>query len=569
MGTQYTYDGTSTTSGATLAKPTLTGSTIAYYGYVDEDPYLRVLSCTGGGTLNDITVASGGSLYTSGGAKLSNLVISGNASDTYLLLNTNPTISGCTITGGCKIDGYGAKMYDVTISGAAGNRVALSNTNYQAVISRGTVVGATFTISRGILRDLVIGSDAYVNLYGSGYNSGGTLDEGGRVLSCTIQSGGQVRLWSKGHYVSSTTFNNAKLYMYGWTTADSQHYGKVNNVILENSAGFENGGISGTNNYSGGTATNITMRTSAYMYVRNGGYVSGAVVSGQSTRIIMSGGAIVKDVTLNGSGAYVHVSSGAVLNSVKIGSGCWINVTGAANATVSGGTATDVTVQSGGKLILGEASWQAQSKNPLASRVTIESGGIAQVANYARLMDVTAVSGAVISRYSNLMGIGGANTNIAKGVFNNAPGADFEVVSGVATGLELTGNGTTPQSCIWLFSGITATNAKVASGATLYLMGASTVGVDLYGSATKVGQLWVSNAGASDVRISSGGYLFMSTGATVQNVSMTSGGSIAMRGGTVSGLSMACSGGATVSGGTVSGLVLSGGTLWTASTTEK
>ena len=153
--------------------------------------------------------------------------------------------------------------------------MALSNTNAQALISRGTAVSATFTISRGILRDLILGSDTYVNLYGSGYTASGTLDEGGRVLSCTIQSGGQVRLWSKGHYVSSTTFNNAKLYMYGWTTADSQHYGKVNNVILENSAGFENGGISGTNNYSGGTATNLTLRTSAYMYVRTWGRFDG------------------------------------------------------------------------------------------------------------------------------------------------------------------------------------------------------------------------------------------------------------------------------------------------------
>ena len=568
MGTKYTY-GDGTTSGATLAKPTLTGSTIAYYGYVEEDPYLRVLSCTGGGTLTNITVGSGGRLYTSGGAKLTNLVISGNSADTFVLLNNNPTVSGCTITGGVVISGYGAKMYDVTISGAAGNRVALSNTNAQALISRGTAVSATFSISRGILRDLILGSDTYVNLYGSGYNSGGTLDEGGRVLSCTIQSGGQVRLWSKGHYVSSTTFNNAKLYMYGFTTANSQHYGRVNNIILSNKAGFENGGISGTNNYSGGTATNIDIRTSSYMVVRNGGYASHVVASGQSARTIVSGGALVEDVTLNGSGAYVNVHSGGVLSNATIGSGCYVSVMGASGGEY-GGTATDITVQSGGLVVLQEVVWQAQSRNPLASKVTIEAGGAVRVYNYARLMDVTAVSGAVISRFSNMMGIGGANTNIAKGVFTNAPGENFEVVDGVATGLELTGNGTTPQSCIWLFSGLTATDAKVTSGATLYLMGASAVGVDLYGSGTKVGQLWVSNAGASDVRMSSGGYLFMSTGATVQNVSMTSGGSIAMRGGaTVSGLSMACSGTATMSGGTVSGLVLSGGTLTTVSTTEK
>ena len=177
-------------------------------------------------------------------------------------------------------------------------------------------------------------------------------------------------------------------------------------------------------------------------------------------------------------------------------------------------------------------------------------------------MDVTAVSGAKITRYSNVCGIGGKNTNIAKGVVTNAPGADFEVANGVATGLELVGNGTVPRSAFWLYSGITATDASITSGGSLYLAGASAVGVDLYGSAAKVAHLWVSNAGASDVRMSSGGYLFLSAGAKVQNVTMTSGGSIFMSGNSatvVSGLSMAYAGTATLSSGTVTGLSMTSG----------
>ena len=610
MGTKYTYDGTTTTSGAKIeVSTTLTGSTIAYYGYVENDPYLRVYSATKGGTFDNITIGSGGTMYTNGGGTYHDLVMSGNSTNTKLVLYGNPKVSGFTVKGGAVISAYGVKFYDVNISGAADNRVQLYDNNYSAGISRGSIEYATVGMSRGTIREVTIGVSTYVNVHGSGYNSGGTLDEGGRVLSCTVTDGGQVRLWSMGDYVSSTTFtSNARLYMYGFTTADSQHYGKVKDIILESKAGFENGAISGTKNCSGGTATNIDIRTSSWMVVRNAGYASHVVASGKDARAIVSGGGLIEDVTLTGSGAYVNVHSGGVLNGVTIGSGCYVSVMARSGGEL-GGTATDVTVQSGGSLILAETVWQALSRNALASRVTIESGGAVRVPNYARLMDVTAGSGAVISRFSNVCGIGGKNTNIAKGVFTNAPGADFEVADGVATNLELIGNATTPQSCFWLYSGITATDAKVTSGGSLYLAGASAVGVDLYGSATKVAQLWVSNAGASNVRMSSGGYLFISAGAKVQNVTMTSGGLIFMsgngnttvtglsmtsgatatlsngtvtglamtsggavtvRGGvTVNGLSMACSGAVTMSGGTVSGLVLSGGTLSTVSNTEK
>ena len=83
MGTKYTYDGTTTTSSAGFTTLELTGSTLANYAYVDEDPYLRVLRVSGANAvLNDVTIASGGTLFASGKATVNNLVLSGTTSNT-------------------------------------------------------------------------------------------------------------------------------------------------------------------------------------------------------------------------------------------------------------------------------------------------------------------------------------------------------------------------------------------------------------------------------------------------------------------------------------------------------
>ena len=104
MGTQYTYNNDTVTSGATIND--LTGKTIAYYGYVDEDPYLRVLSCNAAGTLQDITIGSGGSLVIfRAKTVVSNLTVSGNSANTSISMS-----SGGQVISGLTVRGHGAKI---------------------------------------------------------------------------------------------------------------------------------------------------------------------------------------------------------------------------------------------------------------------------------------------------------------------------------------------------------------------------------------------------------------------------------------------------------------------------
>ena len=152
---------------------------------------------------------------------------------------------------------------------------------------------------KGTIKNVTIGPSTYVNLTGS---AGTDLTLGANFISGSAVSGAQIRIWSSGGSVVSTTFNNARLYMYGGQTEGVLYRGRAKDLIFENKAYFENGGIStavvsgvtSSYNFSGGTATNLTFRTSAYAHVRNQGYISGAVVSGQSTRIVVSGGGLIE-----------------------------------------------------------------------------------------------------------------------------------------------------------------------------------------------------------------------------------------------------------------------------------
>ena len=544
MGTKYTYDGTTTTSSAGFTKPTLTGSTIANYQSIEDDPYLRVLSAKNGGTFNNILVTSGGTMFLSGGADVTSLTIAGasgataTASRAYVRMSGGGVVNSLTMSGG-SFYGFGAKVYDIYVSGAATNdgRATISLQWADARLSRGYVQNATVNLSRGYVESVTFDTDTYVNLYGSGYVSGAWIP-GMYMRSCTIQNGGQVRLRQSGGWVSSTTFNNATLDQY--CLGDIKNLGK--DLTFTNGARYNNGLTSGSTKFLGGSAVNLTFTNAAYMNARDGAIVSGASFDGKSY-LQISGGANVKDVTLTDS-SYVKVSSGGVLQSVTIGNACKVYVEAGGNKTSSGGAAIDVTIQNGGLLTFSGGAWQASAYDHLASRVTVEAGGSVILSNYAMLMDVSAGAGAKIYRTGTLNGFGGENTNIAKGVWDYM-GDNFEVVNGTATGLRQDGN--SAYSGVMIHSGLTVKDAVVASGGSLYLWdGAKYDGIDVYGSkADKGAYLWVSgnNIQGSNIRISSGGLISAFGGAVLSNVSaVESGATILLGGGTISGLQI--SGGA-------------------------
>ena len=549
MGTKYTYDGTTTTSGADLDKPTLTNSTIAYYGYVEEDPYLRVLSAKNGGTFNSITVGSGGTMYLSGGAIVTSLTVDG-AKSAFVRISGGGLVNSLTMSGG-SFYGFGAVVSNLYISGSANTAYrALFNMYYNAArISGGYAQNVTMNLSCGSAVNVTFDTDTYINVAGSGYNASGVWVAGANIEGGRAQNGASIRLRQSGGCVSGMTFDNARLEQYGVGDVKKN---LAKDLVFTNGARFINGLTSGSTNYSGGIASDLTFQSKSYMNALNGAIVTNASFDGQSY-LHISGGGQVTSVTLTDK-SYVYVSSGAVLNTATIGSGCSVVVQAGGNTTSNGGRATDVTIQDGGSLSFAGGAWRNNwndwsTYNQFASNVTIQAGGTAVMVNYAMLMDVTAEAGAKITRPYNLIGFGGENTNIAQGVFDDAPGANFQVVGGTATGIDLATNAAGRSSFI-IFSGLTVSGATIGSGGSLFLFddakanGVFVSGVDGKDNGALL-SMW--NAGASNVGIGSGGMVVLaSNGAVLNNVSV-------------------CHGGASVSmaAGTVSGLVMSGGTLTT------
>jgi len=556
MGTKYTYDGTTTTSSAGFDKPTLTNSTIANYAYVEDDPYLRVLSAKNGGTFEKILIGSGGTMYLSGGASVTSITLNG-ANSAYLRMSGGGVVTSLTMSGG-SYHGFGAVVSNIYISGAANtaNRATFNMYWNAARISGGYIQNATLNISCGSAVNVTFDTDTYINVAGSGFNASGAWTAGGNIRGGRAQNGASIRLRQSGGYVSGMTFDNATLEQY---CLGDVRKNLAKGLTFTNGAKFNNGLTSGNTNYSGGIASDLTFVSQSFMQVRNGADVTIASFDAESY-LLISGGATVKTVTLTDS-SYVKVSSGGVLTGATVGKNCYVQVGAGGGTTSSGGRATDVTIQSGGTLSFVGGTWKNSwndwfTYNQFASNVTIQSGGTAAPVNYAMLMNVNAEAGAKITRGANLIGLGGDNTNIVKGVFtNNELGDDFQVVGGTATGMDLATNAA-GRSAFLIFSGLTVSGATVSAGGSLFLFdGAKANGVDVYGTNAKDSGALLSmwKASASNVGIGSGGKLIVaSTGAEADNVSVCHGSTLV-----------------SMTAGTISGLVMSGGTLTTAQNSNK
>jgi hypothetical protein len=454
--------------------------------------------------------------------------------------------------------GFGAVVSNLYISGKATTADrAIFNMYWNAArISGGYVQNVTMNLSCGSAVNVTFDTDTYINVAGSGFNASGAWVAGGNIKGGRAQNGASIRLRQSGGYVSGMTFDNATLEQYG---VGDVRKNLAKGLTFTNGAKFYNGLTSGNTDYSGGIASDLTFVSQSFMQARNGANVTNASFDGESY-LLISGGATVKTVTLTNS-SYVKVSSGGVLTGATVGKDCYVQVGAGGGTTSSGGRATDVTIQSGGTLSFVGGTWKNSwnewfTYNHFVSNITIQSGGTADPKNYAMLMDVNAAAGAKITRGANLIGLGGDNTNIAKGVIaNNELGDDFQVVGGTATGMDLATNAA-GRSAFLIFSGLTVSGATVTAGGSLFLFdGAKANGVDVHGTNAKnvmaVLSMW--KASASNIGVGSGGKLIVgSTGAEVNGVSV-------------------CHGNASVSmtAGTINGLVMSGGTLTTAQNSNK
>ena len=519
MGTKYTYDGTTTTSSAGFTTLELTGSTLANYAYVDEDPYLRVLRVSGANAvLNDVTIASGGTLFASGKATVNNLVLSGttaNTSANFTSVNGlgGAVVSGLTIRGGAKVTGWGAKFYDIDIRGSNNSDLlaVVSNTWAAAYISGGTVSQAMFGMFNGAIDNVTFYGATYINLQGSA--SAGKWNGGGTISGGTATLGASIRIRPTGARVSGMTFDsNATLELYGDLVAGSGHRGSALNVTFKNGAHFENGLMSSwasgsgraSSTFEGGFASNCHFISGGYLNVRSSGTVRLADFSEKSYATV-SGGGVLTSATFTGS-SYLTVSSG--------GSAGVVDLSNAAYAYVRSGVLNNVTVDS--------ASWIAVSGGGLLNSVTVQSRSNILASTGGTITNVT---GGVDSGMVTLRG--GTVTNVTMsangfviqsgGTLTNATGrntATFNISSGLCENLVAVGDSNTGDTintvrgyngAVFSNAYMEKTMAALNSGAVLKdcVFGANTW-INLYVGAVISGGTGINGAA---LRASSGTYI--------------------------------------------------------------
>ena len=571
MGTKYTYDGTTTTSSAGFTTLELTGSTLANYAYVEEDPYLRVLRVSGANAvMNDITIASGGTLFVSGKATVNNLVFSGttaNVSANFTSVNGlgATVVSGLTIRGGAKVTGWGAKFYDIDIQGSNNSDLlaVVSDTWANAYISGGTVSQAMMAMFNGAIDNVTFYGATYINLQGSA--SAGKWNGGGTISGGTATLGASIRIRPTGARVSGMTFDsNAVLELYGDTVAGSGHRGSALNVTFKNGARFENGltsswttsGVKYSSTFEGGFASNCHFISGGYMNLRSSGTMRLADFSEKAYANVSNGG-ILTSATFTGS-SYLTVSSGGSANVVDLSN--------AAYAIVRSGVLTNVTVDS--------ASWIAVSNGGLLNSVTVQSksniiastggnvtnvtGGVGSGAVTLRGGNVTNVTmsatGIVVQSGGTLTSATGRNTatfNISSGLCENLvavgdsnTGATINTVRGyngavfsnayMEKTMAALNNGAVLKDCVFgsntwinLYEGAVISGGTGINGAALRASSGTYIGTTVMSGAA----LTVSSGLASDCIVGNKGSLVASSAGTVRGTVVEAGGNLDVRSG--------------------------------------
>ena len=572
MGTKYTYDGTTTTSSASFTTLELTGSTLANYAYVEEDPYLRVLRVSGANAvLNDITIASGGTLFASGKATVNNLVFSGttaNVSANFTSVNGlgGAVVSGLTIRGGAKVTGWGAKFYDIDIQGSNNSNLlaVVSDTWANAYISGGTVSQALVNMFNGAIDNVTFYGATYINLMGSA--SAGKWTGGGTISGGTATLGASIRIRPQGARVSGMVFDsNAVLELYGDTVAGSGHRGSALNVTFKNGAHFENGltsswtsdGSKVSSTFEGGFASNCHFISGGYMNVRSSGTVRLADFSEKSYATVSNGG-ILTSATLTGSSyitvsnggkasvvdlssaAYAIVRDGGVLSNVTMDSGSWIAVS-------TGGALDNVTVQSKSNIIASTGATITNVTGGVGSgQVTLRGGNVTNVTMSANglvtqsggtLTNATGRNTATFNISSglceNLVAVGDSNTGATINTVRAYNGAVLSNAYLERTMASLN-SGAVIKDCVFgsttwinLYAGAVISGGTGINGAALRASAGTYIGTTVMSGAA----LNVSSGLASDCIVGNKGSLVASSAGTVRGTVVEAGGTLDVRSG--------------------------------------
>jgi autotransporter passenger strand-loop-strand repeat protein len=413
------------------------------------------------GVADDVTVSSGGSIAIYGGASATNLKLEDGAKATITLVSSaglggtlvQGTYAGSAfeVADGHMTDNFGAleKGFAIVVSSGGvldvGKETRIVSGATLEINLGGAVQGAEritveqggcFYIGGGEFTGKVRENGGYVGIYNSGYGDGTPIEfeantfsgltlirQSATVHSGTVASKTKLLVDHEDPHTSSYYDAHMEVYSGGLaydtdvaggylevysggsafrTVVHSSGYMHIDgvdavagDVTLEDAAHMELWGV-------GASASGVTMKgASVSMTVGSSATATSTVVSGGS--LLLYYGASAFDTDVFSSGGSVTVLWGALASSASIEDGAGMTVS-------SGGTAVDVTVAKGGKLLVEDSGFVSGLTSvggevsvgysaTLTGETEIADGGKVVVSGYSSFLDgqATVFDGGTIS----------------------------------------------------------------------------------------------------------------------------------------------------------------------------
>jgi len=434
------------------------------------------------------------------------------------------TATGCIVmSGGSLYAVSGGTIYDTSVSDASAKD---SIGGFTEIYGGGAASGTQ--LYQGGNQDLDGGGNAYFTVI----FAGGIQDvDSGTTYATTISSGGEQVVSGAGAYASDTVIKSAGL--------QDISSGGVDYGTQVDSGGDDlveiGGSASGTTVNSGGTLI-AAGDFSKGNFSETAGAValSGTLVNGTQTTIYTSGATTFKTVSSGGT-ANVYYNGNLVETETQTGNELYTtNYTSSGAVTTSsvhpldsGGVATDVTVASGGTVILDGGYL---SDPILQNGATLEVGGTFTYAGDGATLTHN-VTGIMISGLVS----GGAREIVNSGNYSISQtfeaGAVLSVTSGAAADQDTISSGGTEV----VLTGATDSATSVLPGADSIISGGFSVSASVGGgvtAATYSSPLNLDNFGVLDVyndgdtsaaRITAGGYEIVNSGGNAASSTLIDG----------------------------------------------
>jgi len=484
------------------------------------------LCISSGGSVTDATISYGGSMYISSGGVANDVTVSSG----YMNVFSGGTADNITVNYGGSATIYSGGTASIAFNPWSGTIVSSAGAvvNYlerdAEVYFGGSAQGI---ISQGAaLSDIYIGSNLSAIVYESGSLINASLQSGGRVMNygtvenLVVNSGGVVNNYGTLSVVWNPWGDNSKIYGNGSVTyleRDAEiYYGNTVSGLLDR----------------GGSTENLTLSGGLSAIVYEDGVVSGADVQVGGNLLLAVGGSALK---VRENGGFVSAAEGAEIEFIEhTFSNTELN--SGNSATVHSRTsAVDITVNTNAQMDVFDGGNLSQLK---------VNGGHVNIFDGGRLDNYSVTGG-----WIHISGGSATNGSVTSGYVNVYNSAALENIT-------VTGKGR-----ITIQSGAYISNLKADATAYLGITVADNTYVEgSYGGSSFVMKDAVLNS--FDLR---SGFIAVSSGGTVNDITVSSGGYIVMNNGADGGQITVQSGGIVYisSGADASGITLhSGGRMY-------